>query len=140
MPLAGHPTVIYCKATNATPVAGDEVNGLKSITYSPKLNLIDVTDFMDTTGNVLKIGALKDGSISVSGDFEPTDAPQVLLRTAATDGSSVWMTQHFNPSGTAGTKGYQVECKVSGFEIKDEVAGVIEFSASLEFTGAPVLV
>jgi predicted secreted protein len=139
MPLAGHPVVVYIKATNATPVAGDEVNGINSVGYSPKLDLLDVTDFMDTTGCKLKLGGLKDGSISWSGDYEAADAPQTLLRTAASDGSSVWATLHFNPGGTTGQKGFQVECK-SNFEIKADVAGKVETSGTLDFTGAPVAV
>jgi hypothetical protein len=140
MPLAGHPVVVYIKATSATPVSGDEVNGLNSVTYSPKLNLLDVTDFMDTTGCALKLGGLRDGAISYGGDYEAADAPQALLRTASGDGSSVWATLHFNPSGTTGQKGFQVECKAEGFEIKADVAGKVEFSGTLAFTGLPVAV
>lgn len=140
MPLAGHPVVVYIKATNATPVSSDEVNGITSVTYSPKLNLLDVTDFMDTTGCTLKLAGLKDGSMSLAGDYEAADAPQTLLRTAASDGSSVWATVHFNPTGSAGQKGYQVECKSEGFEIKADVGGKVETSGTLAFTGAPVAV
>lgn len=140
MALAGHPVLVYAKATNAVAVSGDEVDGINSVSYSPSLDLLDVTDFKDSTGTKLKLGGLKDGSVSLSGDLEMTDAPQGLLRTAAGDGSSVWMTMHFNPSGAASSKGFQVECKVESFEISASVDGKVEFSASLSFTGAPVAV
>lgn len=140
MALAGHPVLVYAKATNAAAVSGDEVDGINSVSYSPSLDLLDVTDFKDTTGTKLKLAGLKDGSISLSGDLEMTDAPQTLLRTAAGDGSSVWMTIHFNPSGAASAKGFQVECKVESFEISAAVDGKVEFTASLQFTGAPVAV
>jgi predicted secreted protein len=140
MALAGHPVLVYAKATNAAAVSGDEVDGINSVSYGPSLDLLDVTDFKDTTGTKLKLAGLKDGSISLSGDLEMTDAPQTLLRTAAGDGSSVWMTIHFNPSGAASAKGFQVECKVESFEISASVDGKVEFSASLQFNGAPVAV
>lgn len=139
MALAGHPVVVYAKATSASPSAGDEVDGINNVTYSPSLDLLDVTDFKDSTGAKLKLGGLKDGSISLSGDLEMTDAPQALLRTAAGDGSSVWMSCYFNPSGSTGQKGFKVECKVESFEITAAVDGKVEFSASLQFTGAPVV-
>jgi predicted secreted protein len=140
MPLAGHPVLVYAKASSAAAVSGDEIDGINSVSYSPTLDLLDVTDFKDTTGMKLKIGGLKDGSISIGGDLEMTDAPQTLLRTAAGDGSSVWITIHFNPSGAALAKGFNVECKVESFEISASVDGKVEMSASLQFTGAVVLV
>lgn len=136
MALAAHPVVVYAKSTSSTAVGADEVDGINSVTYSPSLDLLDVTDFKDTTGTKLKLGGLKDGSVSLSGDLEMADAPQTLIRTAASDGSSVWMTMHFNPSGSAGSKGFNVECKVESFEISASVDGKVEFSASLQFTGA----
>lgn len=140
MALAGHPVLVYAKATNAAAVSGDEVDGINSVSYSPSLDLLDVTDFKDTTGTKLKLAGLKDGSVSLSGDLEMADAPQALLRTAGGDGSSVWITIHFNPSGAASSKGFQVECKVESFEISASVDGKVEFTASLQFTAAPVAV
>lgn len=137
MALAGHPVKIYAKASGTAPSGSDEVDGINNVTYSPKLDLLDVTDFKDTSGAKLKLGGLKDGSISLAGDFEPSDAPQALLRTAAGDGSSVWISTHFNPSGSTGTKGFIVECKVESFDISAAVEGKAEFSCSLQFTGAP---
>ena len=140
MALAGAPVVVYLKATNAAAVAGDEVNGLNNVGYSPTVDLLDVTDFQDTSGFKLKLAGLKDGSVSISGDYEPSDAPQQLVPSSWSSGASVWATLHFNPSGSAGTKGFQVECKVESFEITAGVDGKVEFSASLSFTGAPVAV
>jgi predicted secreted protein len=139
MALAGHPVKVYAKSTGATPTASDEVDGINNVTYSPKVDLLDVTDFKDTSGAKLKLAGLIDGSISLSGDYEPTDAPQSLLRTSMTSGASVWLSVHFNPSGTTGTKGFIVECKVESFEVSAAVDGKAEFSCSLQFTGAPAV-
>lgn len=140
MALAAHPVVVYAKSVVTAPSGSDEVDGINSVSYSPSLDLLDVTDFKDSTGAKIKLAGLKDGSISLSGDLEMTDAPQALLRTAASDGTSVWLTIHFNPSGSASAKGFQVECKIESFEISASVDGKVEFSSTASFTGAPVAV
>ena len=138
MALAGHPVKVYYKASAAYS-AGDEVDGLNSVSYSPSLDLLDVTDFKDTSGAKLKLAGLKDGTISISGDFEPSDSPQALIRTNAGDGVSGYCSCHFNPSGSTGAKGFIVEVKVASFTIEASVDGKATFSAELQFTGAPAV-
>jgi len=139
MPLTGHPVKIYAKASSATPSGGDEVDGLNNTQYSPTVDLLDVTDFKDTSGAKLKLAALTDGSITLSGDYEQADAPQALLRSSMPTGASVWISNHFNPSGSVGSKGFIVECKVESFDITAAHDGKVEFSCNLQFTGAPTV-
>jgi len=139
MALAGHPVVVYAKASSGSAVSGDEVDGLNSVSYSASVDLLDITDLRDTTGAKIKLAGLRDGSISLSGDFEGADAPQIVLRTAAADGTSVWMTLHFNPGGSANQKGFKVECKISGFEVGAGVADKVTYSCTCDFTGVPAL-
>lgn len=138
MPLAGHPVAVYYKATSGA-YAGSEVDGIKNVTYSPTLDMLDVTDFADTTGAKLKIGGLKDGSIKLSGNFEMADVPQALIRTNAGDGVVGYATCIFNPTGSVGSKGFQVAVKVASFEITSAVDGTVDFSADLQFNGAPAV-
>lgn len=138
MALAGHPCVISAKSSSPMPSAGDEIDGINNVSYSPNVDLLDVTDFKDTTGFKLKLAGLKDGSISLSGDFEAADAPQALLRTSWSSGASVWITCIFDPNASTGSKGFKVECKVESWEVTTAVDGKVEFSCSLQFTAAPV--
>ncbi len=138
MSLAGHPVAVYWKSSSGS-YSGNEIDGIKSVSYSPSLNMLDVTVFKDTSGAKLKLAGLKDGSIKLSGTLEMADAPQALLRTNAGNGTSGWATCIFAPSGSTGSKGFQVECKVSGFEISASVDGTVDFSCTLEFTGAPAV-
>jgi predicted secreted protein len=140
MALAAHPTNIYAKSSVTTPTGTDEIIGLNSVQFSPDIDLLDVTDFKDTTGAKIKLAALTDGTISLDGDAVLSDAPQTLLRSSMLTGASVWITIYFNPSGSAGQKGFQVECKVDKYDVKASVAGKAEFSCSLQFTGAVALV
>jgi hypothetical protein len=143
MSLAGYPIKVYAKSTSATAVSGDEIAGINDATYEDMIDLLETTTFKSASAAAWKtrIGGLLDGSVELAGDFEPTDAPQLLLRTSKTSGASVWISIYFNPSATTGVfLGYRVECKVEKYTVKDGVGGKTEFSASLKFTGAPVSV
>mgnify|MGYP001216037560 CR=1 FL=1 len=139
MATAAHPSKVYIKATSASAVSGDEVDGINDFKFSSSLDLLDVTDLKDTSGAKLKLSALKDGTASLSGDWEGADAPQIALRTASFDGTSVWLTLHLDPTGSANQKGFKVECKVSGFDVGGAVADKVTTSFNLAFTGAVAL-
>jgi predicted secreted protein len=141
MALPGYPIKVYAKASNAAVAGSDEIAGLNDATYDEMADLFDVTSFKTASASAwrARLTGLNDGSIDLSGDFEPADAPQALLRSSKRSGASVWLSIYFNPSAGASVfKGYQVECKVEKFNVKDSVSGKTEFSASLKFTAAPV--
>lgn len=140
MALASHPIKIYARSDATTPGSGDEVDGLNSVDFSPNITMLDVTDFKDTTAAKLKLAGLTDGTISLSGDLEMADAPQILLRANALSGADIYVQVHFAPSGSSGAKGYSVTCKAKDFKISASVDGKNQFSVSLEFNGAPALV
>jgi hypothetical protein len=140
MATPGYPIKVYAKSSNSAPGAGDEVDGLNDATYDELADLLETTDFKSGSASAWKtrITGLNDGSIDLAGDYEAADAPQILLKTSKRSGASVWITIHFAPSASSGQKGFQVECKVEKFTVKDGVGGKTEFSASLKFTAAPV--
>lgn len=141
MALPGYPIKVYAKASSATAVAGDEIKGLNDATYDELIDLLETTSFMSASASAYKnrIGGLNDIDVSLAGDFEPLDAPQILLRTSKRSGASVWISIYFNPTaGTGVFLGYKVECKVEKFGVKDGVGGKTEFSASLKGNAAPV--
>lgn len=138
MAAAGHPTKVYVKATNAAAVSGDEVAGIKSCTNGKSVDLLDITTFKDTSGWRQRMNGLLDGTVEMSGLAEFADAPQNLIRSSMLSGASIWVTIEFNPTGSAGQKGVQVECKVASYEFASEMDGTVDFSASFQFTAAPV--
>jgi len=140
MATAGYPIKVYAKASSSTPGSGDEIDGLNDATYDELADLLEVTDFKGASSAAWKqrITGLNDGSIELAGDFEAADAPQALLRSSKRSGAAVWISIYFNPSAGVGVfKGYQVQCLVEKFTVKDGVGGKTEFNASLKFTGAP---
>lgn len=139
MALPGYPIKVYAKNVVTAPSAGDEVDGLNDATYDEMVDLFEITDFKAGSASAwkLRLAGLNDGSIELAGDYEPADAPQILLKTSKRSGADIWITIHFNPSGSASQKGFQVRCKVEKFNVKDSVGGKTEFSASLKFTEAP---
>lgn len=140
MALAGYAVILYAKASASSVVSGDELDGVKSVDYSPTLSVLDITDFKDTGNARAKLATLRDGSISISGDCIMSDAPQGVLRTAATDGTSVWISLEVDPAGASNSKGFKVECKVASYKISASVEGIIAFSCDLQFTAAPTLI
>lgn len=136
MALAAHPGKFYAVASSTTATGTDEIGGVNSVDFGPSVDLIDITDFKDTSGAHIKLSALTDGSMTIAGDLDTTNAPQQLLRTSMATGASVWITAWFNPSGSVGVKGFKVECKVASYKVSAKVDGKNEFSSELQFTGA----
>lgn len=127
MPIAGSETQVRVAATD---VAGTEVDGIKSATFSPAMDLADTTAFNDTTKAKAKFATLSDGTISLSGDYEGADTNgQNLLRSSHLTRAPVWCRILWD-----GTTGHKVQCYVESFEISSEVSAVVQFSCSLSFT------
>lgn len=139
MAKASHPNFIAVKSTSAAAVAGDEISS-KSVSFDPKTELLDITDFKDTSGCRIKLAGLRDGSASIDGDWDYSLAPHALLWSSWVSGSSIWLTAHYDPSASAGSKGFNVECLVESLSIKGDVGSTNTFSCSLAFRAAPSLV
>lgn len=140
MALAAHLSNYYVRLDTTAPGATDQPVGINSVSFSPSVDLLDVTDFKDSTGAKLKLAALKDGSASLSGDLDLSDAAQIVLRTAYDNGTLVYMTFQFNPSGAASQKGFRVPCYVESYELGASVADRATFSVSLQFSGLMVAI
>lgn len=140
MPLASHPARFYVRSDNTAPTGTDEVLGVNSATLNQEANLLEVTDFSDTSGWRRRILGLLDGSVELSGDAELANAPQNLIRSSMASGASVWVTCQFNPAGSAGQQGVRVECKVGSHNQSSAVDGKNEFSASFMFNAAPTAI
>ena len=126
MALAGHDIVIT-GATGAS-VAGTSLDGIKSVTVSDSRDLLDTTDFAD--GNVrARIAALRDYSLSLSGDFEPADGGYLRLRAAYDAGQVFWVRVHMG--GAAGASvGFMYPILMESLEITGAVEGKLEVSIS----------
>lgn len=138
MALPAHPAAVYAKSSSGS-YAGNEIGNIDKVTYSPSIDLLDVTDFKDTSGAKKKLAALTDGKVQLTGWADMSDTPQNLLRSSWASGADVYVTWIFNPSGSTGSKGFQVACKVKDFSIDGDTPGAITFSCSLEFNGAPAV-
>lgn len=132
MALAGHELAIYANATTIT--AADEMDGVNNVSFGPTRDLLEDTDFKDTSATRTRFAGLKDGTISLSGDYEPADTPQSALETAFNNGTDITIGIAWD--GATGSNGHQVVCQVESFEISASFDGKVEFSASLQFNGA----
>ncbi len=130
-----HTAKVYVKASAASVISGDELDGINDFSASSSKTILDITDFKDTSGAKAKLAGLEDGSFSISGDFEAADAPQMLVRSSFDSGAAIWLTILFD-----GTAGYKYACLVENYEVKGGVDGKLEWSASLTMNGAKTAV
>ncbi len=128
MALAAHALKVSCADTD---VAGDEIDGIKTVDFSASGTMLDVTDFMDTSAAHARILGLKDLTVTVSGDYESADTGQARLRTNWAAGT----TTHFRflPNGSTGFKCAMI---VQDYKIGGELDGIVSFSATLMGNGA----
>ena len=136
MTTAAHLAVIEFSTNDSTY---NEVDGIKSFKSSITREMLETTDFKDTSGARTRLAGLRDGSIELGGMLEEADTNgQNVLRTAFDNGTDLYVRVSFNPSATSGQKGYKVKCLVESHEYSSEVDGLNEWSSSLQFNGAPV--
>lgn len=137
MTTPGHKTSVHTYKADlgdAAPGSVDynEVDGISSISFGPTRDQLETTDFMTATGARERMSGLKDGVISVSGDFEGVDTGQQNIRDvfAGDEDEVCWVQILWD-----GTSGFHVPCKVDSFTIDSEVSDKVTFSAELSFTG-----
>lgn len=132
MTLAAHPLVF---AVSATDGSYTEVDGINDLSFGPSREMLETTDFKDTSGAKTRMAGLKDGTIQISGDGEFSDTPQNLIRTQEDNGGDLWARIYWD-----GSAGHKVKCIVESYQIKGQVGGKVEFTATLQFNGAPAAV
>lgn len=133
MAIAAHTVLVYAKATNVAPSAGDLIDGIKDFAPKDARTMLETTDFLDTSGAKTRIAGLLDASGTLSGDYEQSDAPQALLRTSYASGATVYITLLAD-----GTNGFTYPMLVESYDVKASVDGIVEFSASLVGNGARI--
>lgn len=128
MATAAHNAVLRIGAS-ATPT--DDVDGANDATFNRLADLLDTTDFEDTSNFRTRIQGLKDANFSISGDYVAGDTAQTAVRTAYNNGTTVFV--RWLPDGT---NGFELECHVESESLSGSVDGKAEFSWTLQGTGS----
>lgn len=129
--LAAHAIAVLVKAADSGWGSSDELDGINSAQLKSTRDLLEATDFKDTSACRKRIAGLKDGTIEMSGDYEAADAPQDLLRSSKESGADIYVWIKWD-----GTAGHKVACLVESFDIGGTFDGKVQFSCSLVFNGA----
>lgn len=110
------------------------IAGINNIGFDTVLDQLDVTDF-DSSGEREFIPGLSGATMSLGGDYEPTDTNgQVVLVNA-------WKNKTLLTSATAptftvnGTNGFSADAYVSAMNINPTVEGKVVISFTLQLTG-----
>lgn len=130
MALAGN--AVKINASTADDGA-NEIDGITSVDFGPAQDLLETTDFADSTGARTRIQGLKDLDVSLSGQYEASDTGQALLRTVWASGATVYMRFLWD-----GTNGLKSTFKVESYKINASFDGVVEFSCALKAVSAIV--
>lgn len=113
----------------------NDVAGINSITFDPVLDQLDVTDF-DSVGEREFIPGLSSGTITLAGDYEPTDTNGQKVLVDAWKAKTL-LTTTTKPAFTVdGTNGFSADAFVSAFSINPTVEGKVIASYTLQLTGA----
>lgn len=95
---------------------------------------LDVSEF--GVDYVQRIQGLKDGRLSLSGNYRPDDTNgQLVIRAAYLNDTTIFLRALPDDGGTVGA-GFQQEMKVSSFRVDAGVADKVAWSCELEGTGA----
>jgi len=130
MAQAAHTLAVNVSATLGGSYAA--IDGLNDASLQRAIDLLETTDYADTTGQKTRIPGLGDATISLSGDREQSDTNgQNIVRAAAFSKGSIGV--QFLPDGTNGQKAlfYVQDYRESG-----PVADKVSFSFTLQKTGA----
>jgi predicted secreted protein len=128
MALAAYGALVTC-ATGASATYSS-LNGIKDFSIGDSRDLLDITDFVDGGNIRSRLAGLREVSIDISGDLEPTDTGYLNLRAAYEAGDTCAIQVWYN-HGSAATAGVAYLMKVASLETKGAVDGKLEISASL---------
>lgn len=126
MALAAHQALVSA----ATGVSANytALDGIKQFSVNDSRDMLDITDFKDAIVRA-RIAGLRDFSVNMSGEFEPTDVGYLNLRSGYETGVPVSIVILHNTSSTAGF-GFPV--LVESMEISGGVEGTVEVSISAQ--------
>lgn len=130
---AAHLRKLYVKATSAAPSGSDEIQGAKDFSFTSSRDVLDTTDFADGDTRTKTVG-LKDGSGSISGDWEPSDAVQTILRNGWANGTTVYVT-----SLPDGTNGWTYPVLVESIEEGGAVGDLVSAAFNITQNGAAIV-
>lgn len=124
-----HGKVAVSDSENGTYVV---VDGIRSLSNPKNREMLDTTDFKDNEGAVDRIAGLMDGSVDISGDFEPDDPGLQAIEEAFDNGEKIWVRCTVDPDAT---KGFKAAYLVESFNLDDSVDGKAEVSVTFQLAG-----
>ena len=109
------------------------VCGIKTATFDPVLDQLDITSFCDA-GEREFISGLSGATITLGGDYTPSDAGQAAL-VAAWKAKTLLTTTEQPEFLVDATNGFSGDAYVSAFSISASVEGTVTCSYTLQLTG-----
>ena len=130
-----HGKVTHIEIDNAAGSLVDLSSYCDEVGYPSEVSTHETTTFKKNS--VTRIVGLADGSLSMSGPYDPTiDAHMNNLKNAFRDGTITSATYKYGPEGNAtGKRQYTGELVLKSYEVNSPVGEPPTFSAEFDFTG-----
>lgn len=127
MALVGHATAVSVSSDDSSY---STLSGVNSADFGPARDLLETTDFADTTGARKRLAGLKDVDATISGHLV-VETAQDLVRSSWSSGATIYF--KFLWDGSAGLKaGFLVE----NYKVSSSFDGTVQFTATLKGNGA----
>jgi hypothetical protein len=136
----GYTQKVMVRSDATAAVDADEIGGILSCDVEETADLEETTNTKANDGYKTRQTQLKDYKITLNGQFDTSDAQQVILRAAVASGATVYVTVQTDPAASAGSKGFRYPVLVSsiGKNVDPSKAGGLTISC--EGNGAPTAV
>lgn len=131
MAVAMHAAAVHFAATDTT----GEAAGINNASLDFSGDLLDETDFKDTSGWRKRIQGLKSLAFTASGHYIYNDSPQALLISSFLTGATVYVRVLFD-----GTNGFKCAMKIESLSINGDLDNTAQVSVTLQSVAAPAAV
>ena len=101
MSFAAHNRKLYVKATSAAPIAGDELDGAITFSFSTSRDVLDTTNYKGSDTRTKMLG-LKDGSVK-DGTASRTARSSMMKWTGRRSSPPPWVTSSCSACCAAGS-------------------------------------
>lgn len=110
------------------------IAGVNNATFDAALDQLDTTAFNEGVRSF--IPGLSGATISVSGDFAPTDTNGQAVILAALFAKTLLTGATAPEFLVNGTNGFSADCYISAFSVGSTVEGKATFNCTMQLTGA----
>lgn len=126
---AGHTVKVLCDLSDPPT---EEISGIKQFSATVEREVIDITDFKDTSGARVRIMGLKNVAFTMSGDYDASNQAWADILTNYGDGADIYIRAYITSSNYI-----DFTAKVQDVNFDAGVDGAVQASVTMVSVDAP---